>query len=164
VSDLLIQHVPKNFRSDWGTTEVTGDLYNICNRMAELSPNLLMRDRAGYGWPEDGGKRYICSEICVDGIERWVWGFQELDARVIEKLEYMLHVPFEIRFAEAERLEAQIEEARKQAELDRLVETVGLPMLPDLERTGFIQRPVSYRKGNATAIRHRAEYAKRRGL
>jgi hypothetical protein len=39
--------------------------------------------------------------------------------------------------------------------MEQFYERMGGPMWTELERDGFIQRPVSYPKRNATAMRHR---------
>lgn len=150
MTDWFIPRQPENLRGDFGGI-VEHDVYHIAERMKELSPNLLLRDRArGGGWTSPmNGKRWIISEISIDGVERWVMGRQDLDARIIEDLEYMLHVPYEKRFAEAERLEAQIMKQNHEDELDELYEHMGAPMLPLLERTGFTQRGLSYPKRGA---------------
>ena len=141
--DFFVPITPTNFRDDWGRLEVTGDVYNICRRMRELSPNLRLRERRDW---DDGGFRYIVSEISLDGAERWVMGLNELDGRLIERLQRMLHVPFEDRFAAAERAETKLKAQQDETKLDMLAENIGLPMLTDLERTGFVSRPRSYAK------------------
>lgn len=152
MSDLLVAATPDNLRFDGGSLAVEGDVYDICGRLAELSSKtfgnkhrLLMRDRKD-SWAKHGGKRYIVSEIGEDGVERWVQGFDTIDGHIIEKLEYMLHVPFEKRFAEAEKLEAKLKAEGEENTLNEYAENVGLPMQRDLERTGFIQRRTSYSK------------------
>lgn len=148
MSDLLVAATPDNYRSDFGSLQVEGDVYGICDRLAELSTKtfgnkhrLVLRDRK-----DEPGRRYVVSEIGEDGVERWVKGFDRIDGHVIESLEYMLHVPFEKRFAEAEALEAKTKADAEEETLDNYAEMVGLPMLRDLERTGFIQRRTSYSK------------------
>lgn len=145
---LVFDSKPSNFRSRFGSMAVTGDIYHIADRMRELSPRLLLTDRAGDGWPEDGGFRYVVSELCDDGVERWVMGIQhgELDQRQITKLEEMLRVPFNKRFKRAEAEEARRNAAIEEAELDRLAEEVGLPMQRDLEQCGFVSRAMKYSK------------------
>lgn len=146
MSSLAIPARPDNFRARAGMHMLESDVFDICGRVKDLDPNLLV-----YALDPPvafAGKTYnfAIQEVCADGVERLVQRFEGLDARVIEQLEYLLHVPFEKRFAEAEKLEAKAEAENREREFDHLVENIGLPMLPDLERTGFIQRPKSYAK------------------
>lgn len=144
MSSLLIPVAPTNYRSDWGSVQVSGDVYRICERVAEIDPNLIVRERPD--WQTAGGFRYIISEMSKDNVERWVLGIDDLDGRLIERLERMLYIPFEERYAAAEREEEQHKKAEVERELDELAETIGLPMQTQLERCGFVQRPVSYPK------------------
>lgn len=144
MSSLFLPIAPKNYRNDWGSTDITGDIFRICEQVADLSPNLIIRERPD--WETAGGYRYIVSEISADGVERWVLGVNELDGRLTERLQRMLFVPFEERFAAAEREEQRYKAAEVERELDELAENIGLPMQTQLERCGFTQRSVSYPK------------------
>jgi len=154
-AQLVFDRVPDNFRAKLGKAVVTGDVYRIADRIAEISETvyggrdrLMLTDRAGAGWPDDGGFRYIISELCDDGVLRWVMGINhgELDERVLTKLREMANVPFEKRFSQTEAEEARRNAQREIEQLDKMVEEIGLPMLRDLERCGFITRPKSYPK------------------
>lgn len=128
---------PSNLRGGPGT-HVEGDVYRICDRIREIDSNLWID-------PLPGGGFAIC-ERCADNVDRLVYKAPALDARIVEQLEYLLHVPFEQRFAEAEKEAAKYEAEHREKELDELYERLGGPMLPALERTGFIQRSKSYPK------------------
>lgn len=136
---------PDNLRGRYGAL-VESDVYDICSRIKEVDPNLYIQlldppvQFAGKVY------HYAIVEVCRDGVERLVCRVEELDARVIEHMQYLLHVPFEKRFAEAERLEAKAEAERREKEHAELYERIGRPMWTDLERCGFIQRPASYAK------------------
>lgn len=153
MSELAVPATPDNFRDDFGVEVVDGDTYMICERIRELSekvtgdPHALRIRRRIRG---DGSYYYIVSEICRDKVERWVLRASALDGRIIARLEYMLHVPYEHRFKEAEKIEAKYEAELKEAQLDKLYETMGAPMLPKLEQCGFITRPRSYPKRGTT--------------
>lgn len=139
---------PDNMRVPYGDAAhlVENDVYNICARIKELDPNLylyLLDPPIVLG---DKTYRYTVSEMCEDRVERLVSRFEDLDARIIEHLQYLLHVPFEHRMAEAEKLEARAEEDRKENDLAELYESMGRPMWTDLEKCGFIQRNRSYAK------------------
>lgn len=145
MSSLALSIRPDNFRAPPGVM-IESDVFGVCERMKELDKNLFL-----YALDppvEFAGKtyRFSVTEMCVDGVERLVQRFEELDARIDKKLAYMLHVPFEKRLAEAEQQEAKAEQQRKDDELTKLYEGVGRPMLTDLEKCGFIQRSVSYPK------------------
>ncbi len=137
---------PDNLRTRFGDM-VEADVFHICERIRELDPNLYVYVIEG---PNDS-IIYTIAEMCVDGVERLVFRTKSLDARVIERLQFLLHVPFEQRFAEAERIESEREAKRKEDEHAKLYEQVGRPMWTDLERCGFMQRSVSYPKRGVTS-------------
>lgn len=120
---------------------VEGDVYDICTRIKELDPSLVI-----YANDETHAKKFSVVEMCKDHVERLVFTTDELDGRIISKLQHLLFVPFEKRFAEAERLEQQAKDDADEKSLNDLYENMGRPMLTDLERCGFIQRSVSYAK------------------
>lgn len=142
---LAIPIQPSNLRLS-RKIPIDSDVFNICERVKELDPRLTIH---AYDPPVHVGDKtynYGISEQCDDGVERLVYRVEALDGRIIEHLQYLLHVPFERRFAIAERLADAAEEERKEADLDELYETMGRPMLTQLEHDGFIQRPRSYAK------------------
>lgn len=170
-AQLVFERVPENFRSKLGRDVVTGDVFNIAARIADLSEDaygsrdhLLLTDRVADGWPDDGGFRYVISELCVDGELRWVMGIQhgELDERVMTKLREMLTVPAEKRFSALEAEEARRTAQREIDELDKMTEEIGLPMLRDLEACGFIQRPPSYSKRGTFGPQRKAVLERKR--
>jgi hypothetical protein len=153
MSELMLPR-PDNVRGRFGTY-VTSDVFHIAERLQELDRRLYV---AALDEPIHWhGQEYhfTVSEICGDGVERFVMRVKELDGRVIERCERMLRIPFEQRFAELEKAEAKWEAEDKQRQLDELYEQMGGDMLIQLDRCGFIDRPVSYAKTNATARRHR---------
>lgn len=80
---------------------------------------------------------------------------EQLDGRVIKECERMLRIPFMHRLDALEKVEAKWAEENKQRQLDELYERMGGNMLVQLDRCGFIDRPVSHAKMNPTARRHR---------
>lgn len=137
---LVAAGAPDNLRSHFGHL-VESDVFDICERIKEIDKSLTV-----YLMPEASKKRFSIVELCADGVERFVFNTDELDARVLEKLRYLLRVPFIKRLDAAEKLEAKAEEDARNRKLDDLYENMGAPMLRDLERCGFIQRPRSYSK------------------
>ncbi len=135
--------VPSNLHLDPSVraSQVTADVYMICDRIAEVSPRLFIEELV-----RDGKKSYAIMEYCDDGVARLVFKTKELDARVVEKVQYLRHVPFEKRFQIAEDIEQK--NAREQHEnyMEKLYEQIGRPMWTQLEKDGFIDRPVSYPK------------------
>lgn len=133
-SNLILPHELRN-------AHVDGDLYDICERVKEISPALHIAPLNG-----DDGYAFAVVEKCLDGVDRVVVKVRELDARVLDHLRGMMAKPLAQRLEEIEKTERRLEADRKEAELDDLYERVGRPMWTDLERTGFITRPVSYPK------------------
>lgn len=147
MSALAIPVTPDNLRMS-RKIPVSSDVFNICDRVKEVSPRLLIY---GYDPPvQFNGTtyHYAIQEMCDDRVERFVCRVEVLDARIIEHLEYLLRVPFEHRYAEAEKLEDKANAEAKEHELDELYETMGAPMRRQLEHDGF------------TGVRNRS-YAKR---
>jgi hypothetical protein len=122
---------------------VEGDLYNICERIKEVSPSLRIVPLIGH--PQ--GYRYIIMELCEDHVERGVCKVHELDERLITHLRKLMGMPLSERVAQIERDEMKFEADQKEQELEELYENMGRQMWIDLEKCGFIQnRPVSFPK------------------
>lgn len=112
---------------------IPGDLYMIADRIHEFDSSLFIAYH-----PDNERGQYVVMEQCSDGVDRFVIRIKELDGRIIEKLRYMLHIPFEKRFAEAERVEAKLDAELKEAKLDAAFEQIGAPMQRLLYTTGGI--------------------------
>ena len=104
MSDLLIPGTPDNLRLPphlRGVKTVEGDLYNVCNRIKEIDPNLYVVLHDGQEKP------FVVMENCLDGEQRMVKRYAQLDASILEDLQRMLRIPFAKRFLEeAERVDA----------------------------------------------------------
>lgn len=124
---------------------VSGDLFNICQRVRQISEDLHVVPLDG-----DGPYHFAIAEDCADGVTRLVFRCQELDNRTIEHLQKLMFLPFKERIAEFDKELERQDAQRKEDELETLWETVGAPMGPELEKAGFIQRPVSYPKRGVT--------------
>lgn len=136
------------------TRFVDGDMFDICKRIAHVSRALFivqLTDRKGKDCT------YVIMEKGLDGGAYMVLKTKELDARVIERVEYLLRVPFDQRFEEAERLERQAEERIRQEAIDETYEAVGHAFQRQLWHDGFIEhRKTSYpTKGVAQPSKHR---------
>jgi hypothetical protein len=141
-------HFPPHVKA----TLVEKDVFNICERLAEIDKSLFVIAVEG-----DRDCAFVIMEHCADGTDRLVWKAKELDARAVEKAEKLRAVPFEHRFkAIADQIDKEEQEQREH-DLDELYERLGAPMLRELERTNFIDRksktvlPLT----NKTAQRHR---------
>jgi hypothetical protein len=137
---LVAAGSPDNLRGSFGHL-VEADVFSICDRIKEVDRNLVI-----YVMPSDSRRRFSIVEMCRDNVERLVFTTDELDGRVIERLQYLLRVPFEKRLAAAEAIEEKAKEEQHEREHQELYEQIGAPMLRDLERCGFIQRPRSFAK------------------
>ncbi len=133
---------------------VDGDMFDICKRLAHVSRSLFivqLTDRKG------DHCNYVVMETGLDGSAYMVLKTTELDARVIERVEYLLRVPFDKRFEEAERLEREAEEAIRKNAIDETYEKVGHAFQRQLWHDGFIEhRKTSYpTKGVSQPGKHR---------
>lgn len=146
---------PSNLRVPRGTqtTLVESDVFNICERVKEISPSLYIFAIDPPQQKGDRTYRYAVCEHCADGVERLVIRVEELDARLIDNLRYMLAVPMSERLDRLEAQEREADEKRKEDQLSEMYERIGRPMLTDLEKCGFITRPVSYPKSGAVGGR-----------
>ena len=131
---------------------VDGDVFNICERVKEISPDLYI-----VLLEKDDKFAYAVMEHCVDGVERLVFKVKELDNRVCEKLRRLMSIPLNERVAEIEKHEHRLEAERLEQESDELYERFGRPMWTQLEHDGFIQRGVSYPKRGVAGGRGSAQ-------
>lgn len=162
MSELMLPR-PDNIRGRFGT-RVDSDVYHIADRLKELDPNLVI-----YALDEpimQFGRTYNFSivELCRDGTERLVMRVAELDARIIERCERMLRVPFAKRFEAAEKENEKWEAEQRDNQLNELYEKMGGDMRIQLERCGFTDSwGPKYAPMNRTARRHR-RYGKANGV
>ena len=134
-----------HLRPGTGVRLVSSDLYSICERMKEISPNLFAVEL-----DEGDSMCYAIMEDCKDGVVRLFYKVKKLDGRVLDKLREALAMPAAERIRMLEREEYTMEEERKANELENLYETIGRPMWTQLEKDAFIDRPVSYPKPGVT--------------
>lgn len=151
VSDLQLPFLPSNMRVEphMRNAHVTGDLYNLCERIKEeISPNLYICPLY-----DEGPWRFLIVEECRDGIERPVFKAQTLDERVFNELRRMMAAPLEERIRRIERDEEKFYADEQEREQERLWHEVGDPMRHHLEKAGFADRGVSYPKRGVTGGR-----------
>lgn len=150
-TDLVLATTPRNMRYVRGHVE--GDVFRICERLEEIDKSLFVYPLDPPVKAGDRTCHYSIVEECADGVPRLVFRATALDARILEHVQYLMNVPFEKRFAEAEARADKLEAEARENEKDELYETMGRPMLTDLERCGFIQRRTSYAKRGVTGGR-----------
>ena len=149
MSSLIVagQARPTNLHlsPELSAVEIESDLYNICERVKEVDPNLYIIDLqkgASHTWG--------IMESCKDGVERLVFKTNDLDGRVIQKLQRLVAVPLSERLKAHEAEEKAWKASEEDRELEELYDRAGRPMWTDLEKCGFIDRPVSYPKRGVT--------------
>lgn len=71
---------------------VESDVYNVCNRIKEIDPNLFVVLHEGHAEP------FVVVEKCVDGEERLVKRYAELTPQILTDLRRMLSIPWEQRW------------------------------------------------------------------
>ena len=121
---------------------IDGDLFDICERLAEISTRLFIVELA-----EGGDCIYAIMEHADNGVAELVIKVKELDARIIEKVEYMLRVPFEHRLAVVDAENAKYEADHHENILEETYDKMGGMFRKQLEHDGFItHRGVSYPK------------------
>lgn len=120
---------------------ISGDLYDICGRMNEIDQRLFVVELDD----EDTDRcAYAIMEHCDDGIERLVFRVPELDGRVLERLRKIMAMDLQDRIKMLEKDEYKWEQEREDNMHEKLYEELGRPMLTELAKCGFIDRPISY--------------------
>lgn len=133
---------PENVRGRYGRW-VTADMFHISERIRELDggDRLYIQHLDPPAEYNPGDFRNFAIVEIVPGMlppERLVTAVAALDGRVIEHLQYLLRVPFKVRFAEAEKLEKKRQDDELAAELDKALEGWGWDMRKQLAHDGFI--------------------------
>lgn len=129
-----------HLRESVKATYVESDVFDICHRLAAVSPNLHL-----WQLDEEGARAWVVTEN-VYGVEHKVKQYAELDARMIEDVQRMLSIPLEHRAAAAQAEIDNHEAQVKQDAIDELYERIGHKTWHRLEHDGFIQRGSSYHK------------------
>ncbi len=137
MSDLIVTSLPENFRSRKQFNTLPGDVYNICERIHDKYPTLIVT------FKDDGSDQpYVISEHCRDGVIRFVARYEKLDGRIIEDLDYMQRVPFKERMRvsqeRADRHNAEIAKPDPEKQ-----EKFAAEFRQDLIRAGFVHGAAS---------------------
>lgn len=126
---------------------VDSDMYNICERLQEIDRGLYVVQAT-----RNGECVYNIMDAAPDGSVQRIFKCKELDARVLERVRYIMAVPFEERYEKACREIDEYEAQQKEEDLDDLYERLGRPMWSQLEHDGFIDgRNKSYAKRGVRA-------------
>lgn len=139
---------PNNLQFQGVAHVVDSDVYNICDRVKEISPRLhiVVADP-----PRPDGKNFIVMEESKPGDWMCVARYEALDDRVIKHLQELRAVPLQDRLAKLEKEEAEWEKKSQEDAADELYERMGGPMWTQLEKDGFVDsRGVSYAKKGVT--------------
>jgi hypothetical protein len=118
---------------------VESDMYNICNRVKDISPSLfivLLTDNTKYA--------YAIMESCKDGVDRLVYKVKDLDARVLDRLAYMMKFPLNERMKQLEKDEHRMAKSLHEDSMEELYERMGEPMKWQLVKDGFASRSRFY--------------------
>lgn len=115
---------------------IDSDLFDVCKRVGEISERLYIVELS-----EGQEYAFVVMERCEDNVDRRVFKVAELDGRVLDKLRYLMARPLPERLAEIERMEGKFEADRREEEVEGLYERLGAPMLPLLDRLGFLGAP-----------------------
>lgn len=140
--DDILLFQPSNMQLPPGSSQnyVSGDVYDICERIKELDRNLRVVPLPSEHFP------FGIALIEDDGTERLIFRAKVLDDRVIKRVRYIMGVPFEQRLAVIDKEIHRDEVEEKERQLEDLYDRMGGEMWHQLERCGFSQRPVSYPK------------------
>jgi hypothetical protein len=133
---------------------VSDDLFHIADRIREVSPNLYILELE-QGTREAKRFGLAIMEHCDDGTDRLVFrtSVENLDGRVLDRLRKIMSVDLHTRLAILDKEREKWEDEQHENEMEELWDAMGGDMWVQLERSGFIQRPVSYRPMNPTARR-----------
>lgn len=150
----MIFQVPHNLSLPPGVHAAycDSDVYDICRRVREISPFLSVVVLQG----QEDKFTHLIVEEGRDGVERLVFRvgpaaqIPELDGRVIHKLQELFTLDFKERIRKLEADNEKWEAEYKRNKSEEFYENFGRPMWSELERCGFIQRPVSYPKTGVT--------------
>lgn len=127
--------------NDTRTRMIGSDMFDICRRIADVSPNLYI---VVHEKPDGSLMHYSIMEKCADGVQRLALNvgpgkkIDALDQRVIDRLQWMIRVPLTDRVKATEAMEAKDKEDEKERSLEELYEKMGRRMHWQLERDGFI--------------------------
>lgn len=160
LSSLVIAgSTPTNFRLPRGSRAdyVTSDVYDICNRLKAIDPRLSVIQLSHV----DGRKAYAISDQGPDGVERLVFRvgpgceIDELDARVITKIEWIRRIDVKDRQAQLEKELAKEKADREEDGREGLYDKIGGKWYDALYAGGFTgsAKPMSVRPLGPTARR-----------
>ncbi len=149
---LIVNGIPTNLNVSRSLriAHVEADLFGIMDRLAEYDPNIRATPLAQgdlFAWS--------IGEIGPDGVLREILRADELDQRILDRLNYIRSVPLEERIAAIEADYDKQAAARAQDDADKLYDAIGGTIHDNLFRCGFTHqpKPMSVRPLNRAARR-----------
>lgn len=130
--------LPENLVAQ-GYVRVDSDVFNICGRIREISPNLRLNFREGRDKP------WVVTEMSRDGVERFVAQYEEADGRILESLRYMLKVPLMERLRRQDEIDDRLR-GKWSPEAEAAVEELAERSYHDARKAGVVVGGPSYRK------------------
>lgn len=126
--------------------EVESDVWMVCDRLKEKYGDRL------YVVVMDDGSNYAFTvmERCDDGEDRMVKKYKALEPSILKDIDFMLMIDLKQRIRLLEAENDKWERDWEEMAAEKQFEEIGLPMWRELERAGFIQRPVSYPKSGVS--------------
>lgn len=121
--------------------EVESDMFDICDRIAEVSPYLYIIDLE-----DDDAHSYAIMEDGLDGTQYLVFKVRELDARILPDLRRLAALSLQERIEAADKENYEWELSEKERKWEEFYEESGRGFYRDLEQAGFLERPTSYPK------------------
>lgn len=145
---LIVAGRPTNLHPPLGSKafEYSGDVYMVCERIKDK-----FGDRVYIVVMDDGSNYcFTAMERCDDGTDLMIKKYTELTPAIIDDLDFMLRIDLKQRIRILEAENDKWEKDWHEAAAERQYEEIGRPMWTELERSGFIQRPVSYPKAGVS--------------
>lgn len=127
------------------TRYVENDVFHVADRLHDISPTLHIVQVEGHKGKD---VQWLVTEECVDGAVRPVAYFDACDNRMVEKVLYVMSVPFSERLRLIEKENDKWEADEKERASEELYERLGRDMWSQLDHDGFIAggRGISFPK------------------
>lgn len=124
---------------------IENDVFHVADRLRDIDPSLNIVQLEGHKGKD---VQWLVTEECRDGVVRPVGHFDACDNRMVQKVMFVMSVPFSERLRLLEAENEKFEAETRERESDELYERLGAPMLRQLDRDGFVAggRGTSYAK------------------
>ena len=121
-----------NFAPGVKAEEVTSDLFGVMDRIKAKHPAINVIKIV-----DEDGYVYVVTERTIDGTDEFRFRVYEIDERLETRLDRIRAIPFEQRFAEAQRIEDESKAEKEKLDAEEFYENFGAPMRSQLIRDGF---------------------------